>query len=188
MVLAQGEKILKSWDYSTSLFYNATTSNLTVTNKRIISSVKGKYRGEQKEILLKDAKGISFVQGMYRTWLSWVFIILGSCLILVSLFFAFALGASIGEEEEAYGIWSSFCICLIIGIPLIAIGIMRMFGGVFGVLITVAGKEGTPLSCGAVGLLGRKIKLGGGLIVKVDHDVAEKIVDYLGSIILENKE
>ena len=187
MILAKDETIIKSWDYSSSLFLNATTSNLTVTNKRIISTVKGKYKGLQQEILLKDVKGISFVHGIHRPWLSWLFIILGACLILFSFFFS--LGNSLTSTDNEVGaVWGLFAACCIIGIPLIVIGIMRILGGVFGVVITVEGKEGAPLECGAVGMFGKRLKFGGGLIVKVEDDIAEKIVDYLGAIILDNKQ
>lgn len=186
MVLAKDEMIIKSWDYSSSLSLDVTTSNLTVTNKRIISTIKGRYKGSQREVMLKDVKGVSFVHGVHRPWLSWVFILFGACLVLFSFFFSLASSLAL-DEEEVGAVWAIFGACCILGIPLILVGIMRMLGGIFGVVITLEGKEGTPLECGAVGVLGKRLKFDSGLLVKVDDDVAEKIVDYLGAIILDNK-
>lgn len=63
---AKDETVLKSWDYAKAghrFDKHKKECNLTITNKRIITSKENKYSLERTELNIKDAQGIT---GSYR--------------------------------------------------------------------------------------------------------------------------
>ena len=65
MVLAQGENLIKSWNYADSktggLFNKVKThATIDVTNKRIVYTAENKNAMDRQEIFLNDVKSLSF--------------------------------------------------------------------------------------------------------------------------------
>lgn len=68
---ANGENVIKSWDYATekNKRTGSSTASLTVTNKRIIAVKSGKISLEREEIAIDDVIGVSV--GIDRPKISW---------------------------------------------------------------------------------------------------------------------
>lgn len=193
MVLAKDEKVVKEWEYSSAgSVSEVSRSVLTITNKRVISSIKSKNKIEQNEIPLSSVKGVSCQYGTYAKWLSILLVVLGG-LALIFAIAAFAVSMAADPESADYGVdlimgYLMGTICLVIAIPCLFMGIVRLLSGLFNVVITITGTEGTSLAFGALGLFGGALKRKGSLIVKVNSEKAKEIVDSLGAVLLDTKE
>lgn len=68
LALANGETVLKSWDYGKKkgLFLTKGTYTLTVTNKKIISTYEGKKESSRDDFDLSGVTGVSVSYKMKR--------------------------------------------------------------------------------------------------------------------------
>ena len=68
IVLADGEKIVKSWDYGKAkgLIFTRGQYNLTLTNQKLISIYEGKKEAVREDYDLNEIKGISVSYKMKR--------------------------------------------------------------------------------------------------------------------------
>lgn len=92
--LGKNENLVKSWDYATAkekgIFKAKTLCNLTVTDKRIILSNRGKNQNARKEIPVESITAVNSSLSKKRPWgiavlLSLIGILLGVLLIVSKL-------------------------------------------------------------------------------------------------------
>ena len=88
--LAKDEVIVKSWDYSAEggmLTRDKAISNLTLTNKRIISTVENKITLNRDEVPLSAVRTVSAVYGANRTFWPKVQAVVGGilCIVLIGI-------------------------------------------------------------------------------------------------------
>ena len=161
------EQVLKSWDYAKAghtFDKDKQECNLTVTNKRIISTKESTYSLDREEIPLKEVHGI---EGTYRRNTSiWT---------KIKLFFGIIL-----------------CI-VIIGIPMVIKALKELRACVLELTITTNGGDGDPLCIGVAGAANnvKRFHLFGNSLNKfkvyVDKEMAREILDEIGSVVLDNK-
>ena len=186
MELAMDEKLVRKWLCSQGFnLAGKTHSWLMLTNKRLISTVCCNNQKTRQEIAIKDIKGIASGQGTPIKWITYfmmglgVFLwVMGLFVVLDSCLYSWAIKKKLGE----------FLLYVIAGGFWVGIAILRLRSGWVRVVVRVAGMEGKPFSCGAIGLFCGRLNNKGGLTIKVDNRVAEEIVDTLGAIILNNKQ
>lgn len=161
------EVVLKSWDYAKAghtFDKNKKECNLTVTNKRIISTKENKFSLEREEIPLHEVHGI---EGKYKRNDS--------------------LGAKIRK-------WIGIVLCIvIIGIPILIKALKDLRACVLELTITTNGGDGDPLCIGMAGAANntKRFHFFGNTLNKfkvyVDKDMAREILDEIGSVVLDNK-
>ncbi len=167
--LAQGESIVKSWDYSIAggvgRQKRKRKDNLTITNKRIIHSAYSDLDLSCEEVYVKDAKAINASYARN-----------GSFLAILKIVFGII-----------------FTIC-IIGIILKAFSIRWIKDGIDDLRacsltldVKTAGSEGSTLSLLAAGALIKRLTVGK-FKVKVNKEMAKEIVSEIGAIVLDAKE
>ena len=166
IILANDEKILKQWDYSTSgrrLDQHKTQKTLTVTNKRIVASEESTFTLEHEEIPLESVKGI---YGYYRKndsgWMKFKFVmsIIWSCTII---------GALLGGISSAISLHQQLNSC------------------VFYLKLSTNGLEGSSLNIGACPDTGLEKRKGiTKMKVYVDKNLGKEIVSEIGAIIHNN--
>lgn len=170
-VLAKDEVVLKSWDYAKQgnrFDKNKLQQNLTITNKRIISSSENAYSLSRHEIPLSAVKSL---KGTYRKndslWMKikfWCAVFFS--IIIVGIFF--------GSIKKAISLNQQIKSC------------------VFELQIQTSGVEGTPFAIGAApdtGLEQRKhffSKSINKVKIYTDKEVARDILNVVGSLALEN--
>ncbi len=179
MTLANGEQVIKDWNYATQKgSAGKVTKTLTVTNKRIVHEVHSHIARVHDEIPLDSVKSISMTS-VRKTSIGAIFaIILGVILAIASIVFSGSL------EENA----SSTIILvggIVLGIILVVLGILGLGHGAFTLEITTKGIEGTSLYIGSSSIIpkSRKQKK---VKIKVDLKVVDDIMDTLGAILLDN--
>ncbi len=86
MVLAQNETVVKSWRYAqTKQGRERTESTLTLTDKRLVSTVKGNHDFSQTEVPLNCICGSSVYVGRKGKLLPILMIILGIPLVILGI-------------------------------------------------------------------------------------------------------
>ena len=157
--LAQGESIVKSWDYSIAggigREKRKRKDNLTITNKRIIHSGYSELELSREEIYVKDAKAIKANYARNGSFLAILKLIVGIPLCL-----------------------------LIVGIKMVKSALDDLRACVLTLDIATAGEEGTSFSLAASGALIKRFTLGR-FKVKVKKEMAREIVDEIGAVILD---
>ena len=88
--LAKDEVMVKSWDYAYQggmFTRDKLQANLTVTNKRIVSTVENKIRLDRDQIALSEVRSISASYGACRTFWARVKLVLGIifCVTIIGL-------------------------------------------------------------------------------------------------------
>ena len=160
--LAQGESIVKSWDYSIAGGIGRSKrkrkDNLTVTNKRIIHSAYSDIELSREEVYVKDAKAINASYAKN-----------GSILAILKLIVGIPL-----------------CL-LIVGIKIVKSALDDLRACSLTLDVATAGSEGTTLSLLASGALIKRLTVGK-FKVKVNKEMAREIVDEIGAIVLDAKE
>ena len=157
--LAQNETVIKSWDYATSSGRGENIhSNLTITNKRLISSQQGKSYIKRDEIPVNCIKSIS---GEYSSS--------GNIWGILKLILGITLSLTF--------------ILMILGVPMVISAIKTLKSGSFNLLITTKGSEGSSLSIGASNALSSLLKKRNNLKVKINKEVSQEIINVLGAII-----
>lgn len=173
MKLANGESIVKEWNYASSkVGANSSTANLTITNKRIVHSIDGTFSTDREEIPLSSVKSVSFSHAKTSVIGAIVMIILGCLLAIIGIVAA----ANSGEGV----ILVPF---LIIGIILVIVGIASLGNGIFMLNVITTGVENVSLSLGAV-KLSKRFKINQKARIKINHDVVKDIIDSFGTIII----
>ena len=159
--LAKNETLVKSWEYAqTKQGFEKKSHELTVTDKRIITSSESSKGVDRREIYLDDVKTLEYSfakQGLFKAIL---LLILGvfTSIIVAGIFFIIK-AISILKEKS------------------------------FELTMTTEGFESDGLEIGAssmkkiFGFLKKKSKLK----VKVNKDAALEIINELGAIIVEKK-
>ena len=186
MELAKDEKLIRKWLCSQGVnLAGKTHSWLTLTNKRLISTVCCNNQKTRQEIAIKDVKGIASGQGTPIKWITYLMMGLGVLLWLIGLF--------VLVDSCLYGWviktkWLEIFLYVITGSFWVGIAMLRLQSGWVRIVIRVTGMEGKPFSCGAIGLFSGGLNNKGGLTIKVNNRVAEEIVDTLGAIILDNRQ
>ena len=159
--LAKNESLIKSWEYAqTKQGFEKKSYELTVTDKRIISSSESSKGVDRREIYLDDVKTLEYSFAKKGLFKAILFFILGAITAIA-----------------------------VVGIFLIikAIGILKEKS--FELTMTTEGFESDGLEIGASSMkkifsfLKKKSKLK----VKVNKDAALEIINELGAIIVERK-
>jgi len=174
MILAKDEELLKEWDYATAIVgAEKTTYSLTVTNKRIISQSKSKRKNTRKEIPIENVRSFSCGSETKSMLGPILLIVFGVLLIVASIILFFK--TDIGVYVLAG--------CLV-GIIFLVMGIRRLKQGAFVLTIETCGYSGT-LKLGAIHMFESIFESVFSKRVKVDvnNEVAEEIVEVLGSLI-----
>lgn len=116
--LESGETVISSWDYGKCKGRKDKKANLTVTNKRIVSTKDYRKGVEKKEILVKDVKSLDSRVGVQRP--SIPAILLGVYLLLFGLS-TVGFGAIIFME-----VISGFPVSKTVGLPMMIFGVFLM--------------------------------------------------------------
>lgn len=192
--LANNEKIVKNYDYSTvskGIFKKeVTTNSLTVTNKRIVLQSMSKHVAARKEIPVSSAEYVDATfakngRSLLRTIIFGIF-----TLISVVAFFvlnsylnnaAAEIGAETGVSPIALIMLVPAAIFLIATIVNVLIYIFSLGGAV---LITIGGRnnEVELLTLGASNMV--ESKSSQSIKIKVDRNVSETMVNELGAVIM----
>lgn len=176
MLLAKDEVLIKEWCYANrkSLFDNVQ-STLTLTNKRIISSERGNLAVEQHEVPLDYVKGISTMRAKNSLF--------GAIVCFVFAFIFLLMGAAMMAGEVFVG----GAIFIFLMMMCLALGVVQILfrKGVFALVLTTEGKEGTPIIAGAASRRFVK-KVANFFIVQVDLAVADDIIETIGALVIEN--
>ena len=155
--LANGEVIVKDWDYARSKAAGVkTNANLMVTNKRIVYTAESKRGISREEIPIESVKMLNFGSTKEETKLAILYIIFGV---------AFAV--------------------TLIGLPLIVLGIRMLIQASFNIEIVTKGVEGTSLDVGVVKMFGKKKKPR--IKVKINKKACLNIVEEFGAAFIEAK-
>ena len=180
--LAKDEVIVKSWDYSAEggmLTRDKAISNLTLTNKRIISTVENKITLNRNEVPLSAIKTVNAVYGARRTFWPKVQAVFGGILCIV-----------------------------IIGIPILKSALKKIRATTFDLVLETryADFEGTPFTLGAnaadvvpkkrgfikkllglIPILGIPFREKGAKekVISVKKDIAKEIINEIGAAIMD---
>ena len=191
MLLANGEALIKNWEYATSKVHGKwTKSTLTITNKRIVATAKNSRRVDQTEIPLQSVKGVYCRQEKPAVAAAVIFLIIGLILLSVGIT-AIVNGASYDPYDyEAYqGIDPIVGTYLTLAGAIVAIYCIVYLcttKGKFVLILTTEGIEGEPLTVGVSKIFGRR-KGRDVKIKRINHNVAAEIIDSLGAIIMTYK-
>lgn len=174
--LANQEKIVKSWDYATTKAKSGRSqSNLTITDKRIISTTKGQNINNRVEINVAEVKSFSarFAQPKAP---------------LLALIIMLALGIA----SLVVGINKELTYFIAIGAALIVCGIIAFVFTIgkcnFTMQIFTKGHNDIGLSLTASRFF--KIKRSRKIRIRVDKSCVNDIINTLGAVIvnLQNSE
>lgn len=175
MKLAKGEEIFKEWEYAQEKrWFKTSHMKLTVTNKRIVSDVRGMNKTERKEIPISLARGVDVVHKKPSLFGVIFWIVIGS-------FFCLSGIMSIAQAQDYTPMLLYGLICIVLGVLIILKGVKNLKKGSVSIVVRTDGAEGSPLAAGANSLFVNKqfrVKL------FVDHEAAEDIVESLGLIIM----
>ncbi len=81
--LCNDEQVVKSWDYATEgKLLDKAIANITVTNKRVISTVQGKKRIRRAEVPVESVKRVSVTSTAQMSLYSIVFMAIGLLLCI----------------------------------------------------------------------------------------------------------
>ena len=176
MTLANGEQIIKDWEYATQKGSTGKLKkSLIVTNKRIVHEMHSHIARSHQEIPLNSVKSIS-MSSVRKTPIGAILaIILGIIIAIVGL----VMGG--GENGTSVIMLSS----LILGAILIVIGILGLGHGAFTLEITTSGLEGSSLYIGTSNIVTKRKKQKK-VKIKIDLKVVDDIMDTLGAILLDN--
>ena len=166
---AQNETILKSWDYATTKQgQEHKVYNLTVTNKRLVSSAHSTTSMQKREIYLDDVKNLECTYARNS---------------MVGAIILFILAGIALIAAVAVKIWP----LLILTAIFVIIGIILLSQRSFTLSIACYGGESEGLELGASSL--SKIKKNSAkLKVQVNKEAAQEIIAELGAIILNEKQ
>ena len=179
MVLAQGETVIKEWEYGTSKKkMDVTHHSLTVTNKRIVAMSKGAHKTTREEVPVSAVKTVSLSHFVPSKVLAIVLIVLGAILAVVGLVTMF------GEEGSVTG----GLLLIVLGALLIVFGVSRLNQGAFTLYLTTDKAQGDLMSLGITRVLGGIFKKKDVMMkVKVKNEVIDDIMDSLGAIVVANR-
>jgi len=163
MTLANNETLIKEWNYATSkaggLFNKVETkAKIEVTSRRLIYTASNEKAIDRQEIPLKEINGLSFKQTSKGN--------LGAILKIV------------------FGALFSI---VLIGIPLLILGIKELNQGSFEMVVTTRGASTTALAIGVSKILGAA-KSKSNVEVKINKAIVTDVIETLGAVITENTE
>ncbi len=163
MVLAQGENLIKSWNYADSkagglLSKVKTKATIDVTNKRIVYTAENANAMDRQEVFLDQVKTLSFSRFAK-----------GNIWAIIKIVF--------------FGILS----LVIVGIPGLIRSIKELNQGSFEMVLTLDGTETEGLAVRASKIVLPKKAKNTKVKVLINKAVVNEIVDTLGAVIVENK-
>ena len=163
MVLAQGESLIKSWNYADSktggVFKKVKThATIDVTNKRIIYTAESKNAMDRQEIFLNDVKTLSFSRFAK-----------GNLWAIIKIVF--------------FGLLS----IVIVGIPGLIRSIKSLNQGSFEMDITLNGDQTDGISVKASKIILPKKQKTTKVKVMINRAIVNELVDTLGAVVVENK-
>ena len=180
MILAKNEIILNEWNYATSNQYNSKTEHtLTVTNKRVVSSISNKRKVERREVAVDSIQNISLSHEMPAKLWPVVMILLsiaiiGACVASCILFkYAFVIPVAV--------LVGVIALCLFID------AVLNLRKSHFYIeLFTNTLSENTVMSVNYDNFTSHR-RFRKKFRIVVDNKVARDIIENLGSIIFEFK-
>lgn len=193
MKLAKDEKVVKEWTYAKGgTKTKIADSVLTVTNKRIIHSIKnnsGLTVGETRnEIRVEDVKSVYCKSSSYDKQEAIRKMLLGGLYIVIGIVMAIIMPKILKGAEGS--IWYSlsefyYIVSLLVGVICIGIGVKRFFAPCdFKLIIMTSIKVGESLKFGEIGFRGAPA-FKKGFNMSIDSMVAQDILDTLGAVILD---
>lgn len=166
ITLANGETLVKSWDYAkTKTGKLVTNHSLFLTDKRIVTISENKRAVDRNEIPLTATKTVSASAAVKKNFFTYIKLIFGAIFSLV-----------------------------IIGIPLLIKAIRELKYCQFELTITTSGIEGSALILGAAmpesqtGFFGRLFSKAKKQKIYVDKQTAFQIVDEIGATIIKARD
>ena len=176
MFLSKDEKIISEWEYAKSKSSkDVITHTLTVTNKRIVSTVQSSKELLQREIPISSVENVSFLHYKPSILLGVMLIILGALIMVIGAFL-----------PKIFIVKLYFLIIvLLVGLAVIIIGITRLKKSSFVVSLSANTKQEQSLM--SLGVENKKaIKASTKTYnFKVNDDVANEMIDSLGAIIAQ---
>lgn len=182
IILSADEQIIKSWDYAAEKSGKEENhANLTVTNKRVISSVSNSQKFQYSDIALESIKKISAYRDK-KPNSGWAKIIIGALLVIVGIILAVIKTVPLAVAILPY-------IILVVGIFLIIFGILSLTAqskGTFYLSFSVDGSTNDKLEIGANNspIKNNRSQM---VNVKIDFDLVDEILSLIGAIIYDNK-
>lgn len=178
MTLAEGEYIVKRWNYAKAKEKKMIEGrkfelSLTVTNKRIISTVNSNRGLSQDEVYVEDVASISTRTGLPAILVPALLLILGVALMVCGYIFT------------AHNNFTVAIPMLLVGAIFIVISALLFSRTGFELTIVSKGSITPSILTGASNL--RKSRKSKAIRVRVDRDVAFQIQDELGAVILNVK-
>lgn len=172
MIYANGEQSIKTWDYAygrRSLFGGKEIASLEVTNRRVISSARGKHKQSHYEIELSDIQAINISDKHYFNIFGLILIILGALGMAIS-------APNLLDPATPRGVAS----IIAIGAILVLVGIMMLSHKRFKIYFYLST---TPRSFLYVNT-GRMKKIKQLKKIKLNAEVTLDIYETLGSVLL----
>ncbi len=173
--LGKDEQILRSWDYACEKEgKDQNQANLTVTNRRVITTIRNAHKYEYSEVPIESIRRIDASRDK-NSGFGLVFVILGAILAIGG-----AVWAIISKPFQPMTL-----LPVAIGAVLIIAGIIQMTNqnkGSFYLCFTLSGSEAGKLDIGANSLSTRK-KSSQNVSVKIDFNLVDEMLTSLGAII-----
>ena len=176
MFLSKDEKIVSEWEYAKSKSSkDVITHTLTVTNKRIVSTVQSSKELIQREIPISSVENVSFLHYKPSIFLGVLLIVLGVLIMVVGAFL-----------PKLFIVEPYFLIIeLVVGLAIIIFGITRLKKSSF--VVSLSANTSQEQSLMSLGVENKKaIKAANKTYnFKVNDDIANEIIDSLGAIIAQ---
>ena len=177
--LSNGEQIIKSWEYAVEKEgKDETHGNLTVTNKRVISSVENSHKYAFSEIPLQYIRKIDAARDTQSSK--------GSLLLLAALFIAGGIILTvIFAVNNVYKFYFGYTLILIIvGIVFFIFAMLSKKKGLFYLSFSVAESSGTVAIY--ANTMKHKKESANTIYIQVDLKLIDEMLSSIGAIILEN--
>ena len=179
MTLAKGEQVIKGWNYAASKQKGGEkkSASLIVTDKRIISEIKGSRSVSRQEIPLQAVKSIDMANSSPSKVGPIIAMIFGALLVIVGLIMTGKLG------NQGYFAF----LPILLGVLMVIAAILKLMRMAFVLVISTEGTEGTPLAIGASSWTQKRKTKSGKIKVRVNRASVLEIFDSLGAIVFTYK-
>ena len=178
--LSEGEQIIKSWEYAVEKEgKDETHAYLTITNKRVISSVENSHKYAFSEILLQYIRKIDASRDTQSS--KGLLALLAALLMAGGIILTFIL--IVNNLYQSYLVYP--LIMIVAGIVLFIIAILSKKKGLFYLSFSVAESGSGAVAIYANTMKHKKESMNT-IYIQVDFKLIDEMLSSIGAIILEN--